>query len=55
MPRYAIATEDDEIKTSASTVAGATEFHDSDESLFEQVAWLYAFCRERLFEMTPIG
>jgi len=49
MPRYAIATEDDEIKTSASTVAGATEFHDSDESLFEQVAWLYAFCRERLF------
>jgi arsenite methyltransferase len=49
MPRYAIATEDDEIKTSVSTIAAATEFHESDESLFEEVAWLYAFCRERLF------
>jgi len=49
MPRYAIATEHDEIKSSATSVAAATEFHDNNESLFEQVAWLYAFCRERLF------
>src|SRR5437870_3457944 len=48
MPRYAIATDRDEIKTSAATVA-PEKFRDSDESLFEHVAWLYAFCRERLF------
>ena len=49
MPRYAIATDRDEIKTSAATVTAAKKFHDSDESLFEHVAWLYAFCREQLF------
>jgi arsenite methyltransferase len=48
MPRYAIATNRDENKTSAVTMA-PERFRDADESLFEHVAWLYAFCRERLF------
>src|SRR6266704_98565 len=28
---------------------------DPSESLFEHVSWLYIFCRETLFAMTPIG
>jgi arsenite methyltransferase len=37
------------IKTSASSVPVLTSSHEGNDSLFEHVAWLYAFCRERLF------
>ena len=44
MPPQAIAVE--------SKVAGSTvqkQAYDQSDSLFEHVAWLYAFCRERVF------
>lgn len=37
------------IKTSTSSVSGLTRSDEYNDSLFEHVAWLYAFCRERLF------
>lgn len=44
MPRNVVASQT--APRSTSNVAGSAK---STDSLFERVAWLYAFCRERLF------
>ena len=47
MPPTALATERD--TTQPSVVVKAPTSTDPTDSLFERVAWLYAFCREHLF------
>src|SRR5438132_13738892 len=46
MPPNALASTDDVADTST---ADLTQPAESVDSLFERVAWLYAFCREHLF------
>jgi arsenite methyltransferase len=47
MPPHAVASTDRAAQR--STIAMPRAAPESTESLFERVAWLYAFCRERLF------
>lgn len=44
-----IAPNHDAIKTSTASVATLSNNGDCNNSLFEQVPWFYAFCREQLF------
>jgi arsenite methyltransferase len=44
-----IASSPDTIEVSTASVPIVPNTHPDNDSLFEQVAWLYAFCRERLF------
>jgi ubiquinone/menaquinone biosynthesis C-methylase UbiE len=47
MPPTALATNQQ--TTGSRVVASSTSSTESADSLFERVAWLYAFCREHLF------
>jgi arsenite methyltransferase len=49
MPPEVIASTPETIKVSPAGVSVRPNAHPDRDSLFEQVAWLYAFCRERLF------
>jgi ubiquinone/menaquinone biosynthesis C-methylase UbiE len=47
MPSQAVVSE--HTASEGSIAAGPNPTGDSTDSLFERVAWLYTFCRERLF------
>ena len=49
MPPTVTAAAAEPIQRSTSAVAAPPKLPELNDSLFEQVAWLYAFCRERLF------
>src|SRR6266581_5088220 len=49
MPPDAIASRANTIETSTPSVAALQIHRKEDDSLFEHVAWVYAFCREHLF------
>ena len=49
MPPEMSVVADEPIQRSTSTVEAPPKLPEFDDSLFEHVAWLYAFCRERLF------
>jgi len=49
MPPEIVTTRRNPGQGSTTTRPGTPKIHEANDSLFEHVAWLYAFCREHVF------